>query len=239
MQFIFWLFLYLSMFCCLFSATAGYAEDTIRVGIFDFPPYFEGEENQVPGGLLVDVLKKIFDRLGKKYTIRSYPTKRLAVNLADGKTDVSVIGKRIENENIKGILYSRFPVITVEIKVYTRKEIALPENKSELAGKTVLTVLGYNYGGLINQIIPDPASTHLQAFKKLQARRADYLLAYDVVGKNILKDGSFPDIQERTVASIDGFFAVSGKFPGAENLLNDIVKTFDELKSEGKMDGLL
>ncbi len=121
------------------------------------------------------------------------------------------------------------------LKVYTRKDTALPENKSGLAGKKVITMLGYNYAGLINQIIPDPTRTHIQAFRKLQARRADYLLDYDVVGKSILKDNSFPDIQGGIISSSDAFFAVSEKFPEAENFLNDIEKAFNDLKSDGKI----
>ena len=106
-----WIFLLLAMFCCLF-ASAGYAQDTIRVGIFDFPPYFEEKENQEHGGLLVDMLKKNFDRLGKKCTIRSYPPKRAVMNLVNGETDVSIIVKRTENEITEGILYSKFPLTT-------------------------------------------------------------------------------------------------------------------------------
>jgi len=229
--------LMLAMFCCIIAGN-GYAEDTIRIGTFDFPPYFEVSENNEPGGLLVDLLKQILDRLEKKYTLTNYPPKRLFANLVDGKTDLSIIGRRLESENIKGVLYSNNPVSTIVMKVYTRKGTALPENKDGIVGKRVITIRGFNYAGLITQIIPDPANSHLAAFRKLQVGRADYMLNYELIEKNILKDHPFPDIQGRVISSIDAYFAVSEKLPGAEKFLNDVVKAFNELKSEGRIGGI-
>lgn len=56
--------------------------EPLEIGMLDFPPYYIlGKNEEVKGGLLVDMLVKIFDRAGIEYTLAGYPPKRLYSNV--------------------------------------------------------------------------------------------------------------------------------------------------------------
>ncbi|MBF0259446.1 MAG: hypothetical protein HQK62_11505 [Desulfamplus sp.] len=89
-----------------------------------------------------------------------------------------------------------------------------------------------------NNIELDVTDGHELAFKKLQGKRADYLLDYSAPAEKTLKSITIPGIQSHSISLLDVFLIISKKTPDAENLLKKLEQAFIDLKKEGKLSEL-
>ena len=189
------------------------AEDrTYQVGVLDFPPYAVIEKSGVCKGILVDLLEKVLQRGGMSYTLTGFPQKRLFSNLATGQTDIYMGIKGVPYYDGK-VIYSRFPVSDLDLRIYFRKGTPSAEGIGALKGKRVIVIMGYGYGGLIqflkdpaNQITLDPSHTHAIAFRKLAAGRADYVLDYRQPASIAVKEEGIKGLESNSISKIDIFF---------------------------------
>ncbi len=68
-----------TFFLLVFAISANAAP--LEIGALDFPPYFILENNsKVKGGIHIDMLKMMFEKVGIEYTLKGYPPKRLYTN---------------------------------------------------------------------------------------------------------------------------------------------------------------
>ncbi|MBF0231683.1 MAG: transporter substrate-binding domain-containing protein, partial [Desulfamplus sp.] len=136
-------------------------------------------------------------------------------------------------------------ITQIDLKIYTRQETPLLKTKEELKGKKILTIRGYSYGGFIkyledptNNIELDVTDGHELAFKKLQGKRADYLLDYSAPAEKTLKSVTIPGIQNHSISLLDVFLIISKKTPDAGNLSKKLEQAFIDLKKEGQLSEL-
>ncbi|MBF0231681.1 MAG: transporter substrate-binding domain-containing protein [Desulfamplus sp.] len=238
----------LLFFYTLLSSSPIFAEEIkveeIKIGVFNFQPFYMVEENQEPSGILIDYIKMAFEKCNLSYSIKGYPPKRLYKYLADGESDI-FLGVKGVPELEGNVLYSNEKITEIDLRVYSRKETVPIKTKEEMKGKRILTIRGYSYGGFIqylenpaNNIIPDMTNTHELAFKKLKFERADYLLDYSYPSEKALKSIIIPGIQSHSISLLDVFLIVSQKTPNAQELLTKLEQAFIDLKQEGKLSDL-
>lgn len=216
----------------------------IQAHVFNFQPFYVVEEGKEPSGILVDAMKAVFEKCNMSYTIKGYPAKRAYVNLAEGKSNI-FLGVKGVPELEGNVLYGNEKITKIDLRVYTRKETPLLKTKEELKGKKILTIRGYSYGGFI-KYLEDPANNieldvtdgHELAFKKLQGKRADYLLDYSAPAETTLKSVIIPGIQNHSISVLDIFIILSKKTPDAENVLKTLEQAFVDLKKEEKLSDL-
>ncbi|MBF0228406.1 MAG: transporter substrate-binding domain-containing protein [Desulfamplus sp.] len=216
----------------------------IQVHVFNFQPFYVVEEGKEPSGLLIESLKVALEKCNIAYSIKGYPPKRVYNNLAEGKSDI-FLGVKGVPEFEGNVLYSSEKITQIDLRVYNRQDTQPIKTKEELKGKKILTIRGYSYGGFIkyledpaNQITLDVTDGHELAFKKLQGKRADYLLDYSAPAETTLKSVIIPGIQNHSISLLDVFLIVSKKNPDAENILKKIEQAFIDLKKEGKLTNL-
>jgi len=231
--------------CLIMSVTTMFAlkleAQEIAIGALNFPPFYLVEDGQEPSGILIDYMKASLDKCSITYSIQGYPAKRLYKYLADGRTNI-FLGPKGVPELEGNVLYGNEKITQIDLRIYTRQETPLPKTKEALKGITIITIRGYGYGGLIkfledpaNHIKLDVTDAHKFAFKKLQLKRADYLLDYSVPAETTLKSVIIRGIQNYSISLLDVFFIVSKKTPDAEKLLKQVEQAFVDLKKEGKI----
>jgi len=235
-------FIFMLLAACVFSYPSGVKAETYRVGILDFPPYSVIETSGKYKGILVELMEKVLKKARISYTVTSLPQKRLFNDLATGDMHIYMGIKGVPAYEGK-VLFSKFPVSDIDLRVYARKGTALIHNKEQLKGKRVIVILGYGYGGLIrflkdpaNHIALDPTATHMLALRKLRAKRADYVLDYRrPAGLAITEEGMADEVISHSLAKLNIYFIVSKKAPNAPKLMKQMEEAYQDLKAEGKM----
>ena len=223
----------------LFISSQNICAEPLELGALDFPPFYFVKSSKHVEGLMIDIITKILKRASIDFIVRGYPPKRLYQNIADGKTNIWVGNKNVSVYEGK-IIHSDFPIIQVELRVYTIGDKELPSKKEGLRGKNIITMRGYSYGGMIkfledpeNKISSDPTSSHKTALLKLKAGRADYLLDFKYPVSKELETTEVENLKYSILFKIPIYIIVSKKTPNAEEILQKMVKAYHQLKKEG------
>jgi polar amino acid transport system substrate-binding protein len=117
-------------------------------------------------------------------------------------------------------------VARTELRVYRRRGTTPIGTKDGLAGKDVITILGYSYAGLLS-FIKDPANhvdnntaaTHDTAFTMLERGRADYLLDYTGPATEVLTADPGKDVEYEVISRLEVFLVLSRSYPDAKAVM--------------------
>ena len=146
-------------------------------------------------------------------------------NLRTGHSDFSMLVNSPALQEY--CLVSRKPVASTELRIYRLANRPPISERNELAGKSVVTVLGYSYGGFLgflsdarNKVANHAVSTHEAAFAMLEKGRADYLLDYAGPAAEILADHPIRDLKSELFQRLDVYLVLSKKRPDAEQLMS-------------------
>src|SRR5262249_14768949 len=154
---------------------------SVKLGVLHLPPFYvlDATQTHVEGGTSVVCIKKVLERAKIDYVLLGFPAKRLYENFANGTIDMVLASTGNSVIADKGLL-GPVPLRNSTIELYS----LLPTNKipasmAELDGKSVITIAGYSYAGLLDEIkglkvdqVPSP--THDSAMLMLGAGRAPY-----------------------------------------------------------------
>ena len=236
------LFIFMLLTACAFFNPGWVEAGSYRVGIHHIPPFSVIEKSGAYKGILVEVLENTLKKAGISYTVTPVPQKRMYNDLATGDMDISMGVKGVPAYEGK-ILFSEFVVTNFDLRVYARKGTALIRNKEEFKGKKVIVILGYGYGGFIrflkdpaNHIAIDPTTTHVLAFRKLMAERADYVLDYHrPASVAIAEEGVAEEVVSHSLSKVNVYFIISKKTPNARKLMKQMEEAYQSLKAEGKL----
>ncbi len=223
----------------LVGAGLASAAKTVEIGYIEFPPVFSTNAQGEAEGFLIDLADQVLTRAGYEWSARSFPTKRMAKELAEGGIDLW-IGLSTLPEFKDTTLIGKHKVAQISLRAYVIGEKPPIASKEDLSGKNVLIMRGYSYGGWVN-FIKDPASkvkftetdSHETAFKMLKAGRADYLLDYRGPSEKALKAVDVPNLNFNEISSFGAYFVVSQKTPDAQKLLDDMETAYEALLKEG------
>ena len=227
---------------CLLLIPTGVRAEVYNVGIVDFPPYAVIEKSGKYSGIMVELLEKVLEKAKISYKVTPFPQKRLFKNLAMGDTDIYMGIKGVPFYEGK-VLFSDVAVSDIDLRAYCLKGTPLIQNRDQLKGQSLIVIMGYGYGGLIrylkdpaNHITLDPTATHVLAFRKLKAKRADYVLDYRRPATMAIKtEGMAEKVAFHSIAKLNIYFIVSKKTPNAQQLMNRMEEAYQTLKAEGKL----
>lgn len=227
---------------CVLLNPAWAQADPYKVGLVDFPPYAVIEKSGKYSGILVELLEKVLKKAEISYNVTPFPQKRLFQNLATGDTDIYMGIKGVPFYEGK-VIYSNVGVADIDLRAYCLKGTPLIQTRDQLKDKSLIVIMGYGYGGLIrylkdpeNHITLDPTATHVLAFRKLKAKRADYVLDYRrPANMAITKEGMTEDVAFHSIAKLNIYFIVSKKTPDAGQLMKRMEEAYGALKAEGKI----
>lgn len=236
------LFLFILPVVWVFLGPASSYADPYEVGIVDFPPYAVIEKSGKCSGIMVELLEKVLKKAEIPYKITPFPQKRLFKNLATGDTDTYMGIKGVPYYEGK-VLFSDVAVSEIDLRAYCLKGTPLIRSRDQLKGKSLIVIMGYGYGGLIrylkdpkNRITLDPTTTHALAFRKLKAKRADYVLDYRrPASVAIAAEDMAEEVAFTSIAKLNIYFIVSKKTPDAEELMKRMENAHQALKAEGEL----
>lgn len=195
-----------------------------------------------PESPMIRLAGVLMEKAGLDWYSVAYPARRLFWNLKNGTTDFSIL---VKASTLQGhCIFSRAPVYSTTLRVYFIGDKPPVLDGKDLAGKKILTILGYSYGGLLkyisdpaNQIVNLVAPTHQSAFSMLERKRADYVLDYESAAGDILAEHPIKDIRSHPISQLDIYLVLSKAYPDAENLMRRLENIVESLDVRGILKG--
>lgn len=179
---------------CLLLAHWSTAAQTLRMqfAVSEWPPA-EYTVDGEPRGYHVDMVRAVFRMLGGTAEFSFYPWKR-AEMLVQRKSVLGLLSLHPTREREALLYFSREPLSSSDnvLFVLKGKEFAV-ERVDALAGRTIGTTAGYNYGPEFSRLATqglirtDEATTDEQGMRKLLAGRFDAFVCDRVVGLGLLR----------------------------------------------------
>jgi len=209
--------------------------DPLKVGIVDFPPLFVVEGGKVVGGSVVETMEKTLKNASLNYQLLSFPAKRTYVNLGSGIIDLHGGLKRNVNYHDQ-VIYSKNLIGAIELRIYGLGDTSLPVSLTELTGKRLGIIRGFNYNGYL-ATLTDPNSknhvtvinSHSSALLMLQNGRIDLLLDYKSPVDSELQIRPIAKIRHNTLEKLDLYFVLNKNRPNAVAIMNLLDASFSSL----------
>ncbi|MBI3444051.1 MAG: transporter substrate-binding domain-containing protein [Magnetospirillum sp.] len=181
-------------------------------------------DNGIAKGALVRLARPLFAAAGLTWSIATYPAPRLIKGLRDGSFNFSMLVRMAELDEC--CLYSSAPVLVQEPRIYFLDGKPPVSGKEELAGKSLIVINGFTYGGLIRHIndpahgiVTEVAESLDAAFRMLEAGRADYLLSYEANAQAILAARPIRGLNSRPMGRIPVYMVLAKSYPEASATL--------------------
>jgi ABC-type amino acid transport substrate-binding protein len=196
----------------------------------------------LPDNPLFRVAAQLFGRAGIPWHGRTYPAARMFKYLQDGSVQFSMLVKAPALQEC--CLLSRKPITAAEVRAYHFPDKAPIGRPEDLVGKSIITVHGYSYGGLLgfigderNRIQNNAALTHASAFKMLARGRADYVIDYSGPAGEVLAAEPLRGLQSELLARQDVFLVLSRSYPDAQNVMVRLENIAETLEVDALMRG--
>jgi len=185
------------------------------------------QDNGEPDNPLLPVAAALFSKMGIPWRARTYPASRMFSYLQDGTAQFSMLVKAPSLQAC--CLLSRKPVATAEIRAYRRAGTAPARTREDLAGKQVIAIRGYSYGGLAayladpgNRITVHETQAHASAFKMLANARADYLIDYAGPAGEVLAAEPVEGMVYDVLSRQDVHLVLSKNYPNAAQVMQHL-----------------
>jgi len=220
------------------AADNGRGAGGIEYGYPEQPPRAYTDANGQAAGFYPRLLDVIFTRAALRWHAVSLPAPRLMKNLQSGETPFSILVKNSELEEC--CFYSEQPVWYDDVIVYSVGDKPEVRKIEDLAGKDIITLSGYSYGGMVsffndpkNRIRNNAAATHEAAFIMLEAGRADYLIDYaEVAASEGLARHPVVNLRQSVLARVYMYFVLSKSFPNAAAFMRRMEALYSALYRE-------
>ena len=164
-------------------------EQPLRLATLEYPPYIT-QVNQQPQGLVVDIVKTAFARIGQPIHIEFFPIARGQLRLLNGQADAFFsIKKTAEREQT--MLFTQNALMTQEYVFFVRKGALRRFSGSfdSLADASIGIVSATSYGSRFDSAVQagvfrklEPVTSHETNFRKLLAGRIDAVICSRLVG---------------------------------------------------------
>lgn len=145
-------------------------------------------------GMIGDVSKILFTKMGYTYKLEKYPFPRLYAMLQDGTVDVAL--RVLASEKRRKLAWYSDPIITEYQTIVVKKGRAFPFAKlSDLNGKTLGVIRGFIYPVMDgrNEIRLEAGIDNAMNARKLLADRVDAIIVNSIFGLESLKTDGFLD----------------------------------------------
>ncbi len=233
---------------CLWIPMSGFAQETIRLGMNEFPPYISKD---LPGyGFLPQIISESFALAGIKVEYVFVPWKRAIVTAEKGGLDGTLAWFRTPER--EQVFYISAPLVDDSQSFFHLKEFPFEWKTIEnLKGITIGATLGYDYGEVFaaaektKQIKVNRVSTDLQNFKKLFHKHIMVFPMNTFAGYAILQKKFPPEVVELVthhplpLRSQPLHLLLSKKHARNELLIQVFNQRLEILRKSGKYDQLL
>lgn len=195
-----------------------------------------------PDNPLFKVAATLFAKAGIPWRARSYPAARMFKYLQDGTAQFSILVKSPALQEC--CLLSRKPLVIAEIRTYHLAGKPPINGLPDLAGKNIITIHGYSYGGLLGflgderkQVSNNLALSHPAAFKMLAQERADYVIDYSGPASEVLSATPLPGLQSELLSRQDVYLVLNKRYPDAAEVMARLERIAESLEVDKIMRG--
>lgn len=221
------------LLACLSPMALG---ERLRLVSDDWAPYVYQDGDQTRG-IDYEVSNEVFRRLGIEVQWQILPWKRCLLmveqGLADGVLDIFELEPRKSY-----LVYPQEPMSQAEFVLYqasARRHVV--GQLADLAGLTVGTSPGYNYGPAFNEApswYREPGPSHEANFGKLVRGRIDLLITDRLAGRHLLRQlGLSQQVEELPlVISRQAQYLGLARKPGREQLARAFGEALQRFKQE-------
>jgi ABC-type amino acid transport substrate-binding protein len=196
------------------------------------------KEGGEPDNPLLRVAGALFAKAGILWHGKSYPASRLFAYLQDGTVQFSMLVRVPALQDC--CLFSKKPVTIAEIRVYRRAGTVPVKTKEDLAGKSVITIRGYSYGGLVNfladernRVTNNVTQAHVSAFRMLESGRADYVIDYSGPANEVLATEPIAGVSFDVLTRQEVYLVLSRTYPDAQAVMDRLEAIVATLDVEG------
>ncbi len=224
----------LSLVATWLLVAAAYADydKELTFGYMEFPPHYYTGQSGKAEGYLIDLIHELAAISGYKVKPILLPPKRAVRMVAAGKVDLWFGLPTIAIYKDR-VLISKSPVEQLTLKLYSTNPITDFRGRDQLAGKSIVVMRGYTYGGLID-FIKDPqnnisllqVSDHHQGLRVLVGRKMDYLIDYERTVDMVIDKANVPPLYSYELSSIDVYLTVFRGLKNAEEIMAKLEGAF-------------
>ena len=192
-------------------------DSPLRIGLFEFPPFYSQATDGQPQGILIDELDEIMTTLDCRWQGQFYPTGRMLEKFINGETDLLMLIKH--PMLVERAQYSHYPIGELRLNSYWTGDQSAPASLEQLHGKRVIVIRGYGYGGLFHKLTEPQrriklkiTNDHSSGLQMLEAEKGDYLLGYQRPAKMALEREPREGIRQRNLKNWDIYFVLSPRY---------------------------
>ncbi len=212
-------------------ASHGFADKPILTfGYIEFAPFYHTYPDGQGRGPFIDMARELGAAIGYDIKPVSLPPKRAVKLVGSGEVDFwfGLATNELYNDNV---YISKEPIDHLELRAYSTKPMGTFSGRDDLAGKSIVIIRGYSYGGLRdfiydpkNEIYAVQVSSMEQALKVLDVRELDYVLGYTRPVSKALQKYPLPEIDSRIISSLDIHMTLHKDVENAKQLMEGLEK---------------
>ncbi|GAA6131478.1 substrate-binding periplasmic protein [Halopseudomonas sabulinigri] len=234
---------------CLFMAlllpcTTPAQDAPVEIAIVSAPPYTRIDQDGLPEGPVIELIKRLFADLQQPYRVRDLPPNRVGLRLIKGQAALTIASEG--NPGLSRLArQGKEPLLTMSLNVYRAPGTPAINNLADLAGKRVIAISAYSYGTADAQLAENQpatqklyANSHEAALQMLLHGRADYLLDYAEPLLDHLKQLPPDQVQADHIRDIAMFWYLSRQYPHPE-LLDRLDQAVSKQRRTGDLQRLL
>ncbi len=214
----------------------------IKAGTTSFPPFYVVNDDQSASGIYLDIMEQSLKHAGLSYCLDIYPTKRLYRNLGIGETHL-FLGIKGSPEYDNNVLYSKTAISQIQMRIYAKGSTPLPHKKEDINNRSIITMRGYGYGGLVsyfadpkNNIEVTTTTKHRASFLMLKNNRADYVINYKHPSETALAGLKISGLKYTNFYDAKVYFIVSKETPNAEVVMKKLEQAYLDLVKLGQLE---
>lgn len=206
--------------------------EELRLGSPYFPPYVYFDIDGELTGLWMTQLAPALEEAGITYNAIHIPIRRFYVSAATGKIDLFAMPRG--RAGMENVLFSEKPFSHFDLRAFWLDDANAISSLSELAGRKVVLIKGYSYGGKLEAEISAEqrsqfvvANDQKIALKMLVDKEVDFVLGYWAIMAFLQKNSPDLQINNIKIAELPIYLAMHENAENAEQLMqkfNDAVR---------------
>ena len=205
-------------------------------GFAEYPPVGITNKQGNPDGYLFQLAEAAIKKLGYKPRLRILPTTRIEESLKDGTVNFTILGNSPKRAAFCAV--GTVPIFVDELRAIHLNSVPNSKNVEDLAGKRIIRLAGYGYGGVLDFLSNketktkvEEASTREAGLEMMINGRADYFMDYAGPVSTALDKINNQNIRGETVYKLDFVVLGAPKTAEGQKMVEQLEKALKELQT--------
>lgn len=199
---------------------------SLQWGFVHFPPLIYRDTDGTYKGDLEVLMSEVSHFSGIPYIPMQFPNIRAIFNLNQQKVNFAIGVKTLVSEE-NNFFISAFPIAKMQLRVLWRKDSSPIKAIDDLAGKKLVLLNGYTYGGLRTKFEQLSGSFmdvehHNRAIAAIKFNRADYALVYKTASEYSIAVVGQAEFEHTTLGEVELYFILDRNVPQAEQIMKKL-----------------